>query len=647
MTDYERRQDTESQATRSRSQTSEGAEPSQRRASLRGQSYAAQKERLRPDTPVMRKEKPGGIGDALAVGAEAALAGAEAAIDALANYEDPDRVENQGNQFEDEKNAIEKLKDWVAGSKAYTNYQLLQIFYEATPKQRETVYFNTHGILYKLLATLKADQSLKVMNLCGFPLKWKVKHIYTDAKAGISRDLVMRAVHNAPLGERGALAKDKEQCELLEKKFSKDHPENLLGDGMRSTYYPNAVLKGAFWAIYPWYGKWADGTEKLDATARWAYIATAPADKITELKGKPAYGGRNQWTSLLHWGPRGAVLTAEQIKSVDTAALNGSVPLTDAFKAFEVRFNIPLSVPNVADITKLKFKTLYENLAILPPGTVNSDTIKDITVRQDPKALGSYNDYAGSATFGALMYDTKAHTSMADLGHTVRHEVGHQTDTKYGGFANLLSVAPGYVRKYKAISGWVDELALKMGNPGSAELKSLLTAFMKNQNTFANPHAAGPDGAKKTLWQQVSDNYNKNNLKPALQKLKAGGQHTASDAGVNDMLKLSRKQKYPANTPTFVGSRYFGAHYGEFFSWSQAIDDARGPGHGRSGYTMAAPYETYADLYAAYFSTKTARANNVPVWAGPHFEKVANYATRENQTSSVRPLSTAEGKVVG
>ena len=638
--DYEpkkERQQREDAASRP-SESGGGSSP---REALRGKSYEEGVAHLKPaGGPVMRKAKSGVAG---MLGAVVAGAAQQAAA-ALAQAESQDRVEKQGNQFEDRKDAIERLKDWAAGKKAYTSAQLLDIFNETTPQQRQVIYFGQHGILYKLLGTLSAEHSLRVMNLCGFPLQWKVKHIYTDAKPGIKRELMMRVVHNAPLGERADLARSKRDCELLQKHFPQDHPENLLGDGMRDTLYPSPITKGLFWALYPWYGKWADTTEKLDAAARWAYIATGPATKIPELKGKPALGGRNQWSSLLYWGPRGAALTADQIKSVDKAAADGALPLTDAFRVFEVRFNVPLKVPNLGDITRPKFKVLYDNFALLPPGTVNSDTLTSVTIKQDPKALGSYMDFMDSSKFGAIEYDTKAHTSLADLGHTVRHEMGHQTDTKYGGFTNLLSKAPGYFRKYKAMSGWLDELLEKMGAAGSVPLKNLLTAFMGKHNSFANPYAASPNAALKNLWQKVSDDYDKNDLKPSLDHLKNASKHSASGAAISRMLKLSRVQKYPANTPAFTGERYFGAHYGEYFSWHKDIDNARGPGHGRSAYTLAAPYETYADLYAAYFSTKTNRANNVPNWAADHFSKVASYGSRETQSSEDRPLTTGGGQ---
>src|SRR5690606_21991182 len=110
---------------------------------------------------------------------------------------------------------------------------------------------------------------------------------------------------------------------------------------------------------------------------------------IATLKSQPAQGGRNKWTSLLQWGPRGMALTPTMRVNVDKAALDGGISGAERVDLFLVRWNTELSDPGA---TVDAFKAVWNNLMRMPLATINSEVVNQVELRITTSG-GAYTDY--------------------------------------------------------------------------------------------------------------------------------------------------------------------------------------------------------------------------------------------------------------
>ncbi|MCB9763698.1 MAG: DUF4157 domain-containing protein [Alphaproteobacteria bacterium] len=566
------------------------------------------------------------------------------------------RVMDQGNQFEDMPDAWSQLVLWKKGQKITvavngvaqqvtpTNTDAMKLFYQLTPKQRRSLFMDEEGVLKHIFKNFTKDDAAQVMSMCDFPLKWKIHHWYTDiASTSEGRDLILRMIRNSPLGQRLDVCRTENVIALLKQGLAQDHPENVFGDEIKAQLYPDETQKNAFDKAHPKFAEWRDATEKLDAEARWAFVAQAPATNIASLKGQTASGSRNQWTSLIYWGPRGAALSSGMRASVDKIKDDAGVSAADRASLFEVRFNVAL---DDRGMTHDQFKAVWNSLLQVPLGTVTSDVVTQVRINATGTGGGDYTDYPNSGNFGRIQAGTS--TDLNHMGHTQRHEAGHAADTRLGGFANFSSKPPIVWKKWMTRKPWLRELMTYMDAPGSGDegnaYEALLDAHMTN-GTFTNPFT-GTTGtaAQRTLWGQVATEFSSNGVDKALDKLLAARKHTGATATVKTMLDGAKAGTWPSNQPTYLRDRFFLARYGEYFSYHRtggaAVWGLKGK-HGLSDYTLCTPYEFYADMFAAYFETSTQREKNVPSWAGGYFAAVAKEYDDKAMDDASNSTSTA------
>jgi len=617
--------------------------------------------------------------------------------------EDTNRVENQGNQFEGEtKTAWQKLKDALAAAPPVKN-DILGPFYEMTPSQRKDLYLDKDTLLTKLLATpaLTNGERMRVLNYCDFPLVKKLDAWYV--KKGLlfnNNDLVKGLIFNAPMSQKMDVVKNQTVCTLLSVSFLGTHPENLFGDDFGKTYYPTFWDMLVFADKYEWYANWymATAALKFDAEGKWAEIAgkADPAAEVAAIKGKPG----NLWDGeILGKTPRGSALTTSMMANIKKIAFAGALAEADRIKLMAVRFNFDLTKPS-GNLPNDVFQTLWNNFEVLPIGIVTSDLVTKMLYQERPLewtcpdpncpdttdhgaagncptcaangtatalvssptgALGSYDDYAtaGSGTveyadptqenptlFGAgpltAQQTADKQKELEDFGHTVRHEIGHQADTKLGGFTNFQSKAPAFWKKWNSMDGWLDSMLDYSNARHKQGFKALLSACMSGtpKGGFVNPYA-GPK-LKKQLWDGVAAVYDPDDLEPALKRLKQWGKHNADSKALAGMLTESKAEDYPSGNRTCISKHYFGCHYGEYYSYRQKAEEARTTGHGTSGYTLAHPAEFYADLFASYFAKKP-RAGNVPGWAEGYFAQVEQQFVRPMFQDATGNKTSAEG----
>lgn len=593
--------------------------------------------------------------------------------------EDTDRVVKQGSQFEDTGDMWDQLKAWAGAPNTKTADEVLGIFYKMTPPQRNKVYMNNDSVLTAITnrtckgGALTPEQVLIILNHCDFPLRWKIEEWYFKMKVIGKDKLIRRVIHNAPLYQRREAIVQQKVCEKLAEVFRGEHPENLFGDDMKNQYYATPDAKTAFWGSYPWYGKWCDREYKIDFESHWSALANFPG-----LVAKWKTSGL--WKDhILKYTPRAAALTDTQIVSIDKLAYNGAVAMAEKLDLFQVRWNADYAKESgTLDWTNLK--VVWDNLKKLPIGLVTSDMIarfvsfkgsayycpkvgcpREFTKVLAPGACpicgsglelygtrGSYQDAPNAGDYGDVKYGQISGGSSADLlgkfGHTVRHEVGHQTDTKLGGFANFVSKGPGFWKKYEGSGAWATSFVDYMGCAGDEKeaYKKLVVAYVKKDANFPNPLAG--THAKKARWDTVSTKYKSGSLADALAV--AGMSHKANAATINTQATHAQKNSdsYPKGTPGFMGDRYFGKHYSEFYSYHKGCEAARAKaGH----YCMSNPYDFYADLFANYF-TKAAPHNNrkgdVPPWAAGYFKQVAEQFDRKaKQNPATYQKTLAEG----
>lgn len=568
------------------------------------------------------------------------------------------RVVDQGNQFEDLTSAWDKLVAWKQGTsitfisrgnsvtRQPTDADALSFFYELTPNQRNSIWRGTEGVLQQIFARFTKADAAKVMGLCDFPLRWKIIHWFRDISAsGGGRDLIRTMISNSALGQRVDVVKDETCVGHLVTTFADDHPENLLGDAIKTQLYPDESTAATFDAAHPRYAEWRNQAEKLDAENRWAFVGQNPTANITTLKGQSASGGRNKWTSLIHWGPRGQALTPTMRANIDKAALDSGLGAGDRDELFQVRWNCELS-DGGANFDK--WKTVWQNLQQMPLGVVSSDTVREIELRISTSG-GAYTDYPHSSGFGDIWVGTSA--SLDYVGHTVRHEIGHAADTKLGGFANFSSKPPILWKKWMTEEPWLQDMMHYMdapaGDEGSAFLQ-LMQAAMSSSN-FVSPFGAysGPDVGpptvdqqKEKLWKEVEDAYNTQGIAKALEVLKTAGKHSADPATIKKILDDGQGGgTHPTSEPGYVRDHYFLKKYGEHYSYHKDGGSEVWSNSHLRAYTLCSPYEYFADMFAAYFETKTNRDANVPAWAAGYFKQLesmydANAVDDPNNTRS-------------
>lgn len=546
--------------------------------------------------------------------------------------EDTERVLDQGNQFEDAGNAWDKMIAWKDGTtitfatrggtvtRAPTDSDALLFIYEMTPDQRSKVWLGREGVLTHIFDQFTRAQSARVMGLCDFPLRWKITHWFRDitAGAGGGRDTIRSMISNSPLGQRLDAARDEAVTALLLPTFQDDHPENLYGDAIAEQLYPDEWAGILFDLTHPLFASWRNSAEKLDAEARWAYVAADPAANIATLKTQGAMGGRNKWTSLLHWGPRGQALSPTMMTNIDTAALTSGVSVADRSQLFEARWNVPLVEGSSTATTFAAFEAVWKALQRVPLGTVSSDVVTQMELRSS-RSGGAYTDLPMGGGFGNIWSGTGG--TLTKTGHTVRHEVGHAADVQLGGYANLASKPPILWKKWWTDEPWYKEMLRHMDAPTSGAegnaFVSLLRAGM-NGTAFTNPFAALPSGnALRTVWGDAATAYtdNGNSVIDALTVLKDAGKHTADPATIDTILSDGQGNgTHPSSEPSYVRDHYFLKKYGEHFAYHKSgAQDVWGNSNLRA-YTLCSPYEFYADIFSAYFSTDTNRAANVPGW---------------------------------
>ena len=565
--------------------------------------------------------------------------------DAKSDPNDPNktRVADQGNQFEAEPSAWDKLMAWKGGQTTSvkgvqavpTNADALGFFYELVPSQRTRVFLDEDGMLRHIFANFTSVESGRVISLCDFPLEWKIYHWYTDTLNGVgnSRDILRTMISNSPLGQRLAVVQDENLVTLLQKDFAADHPENLFGEEVKTNLYPDVFSEILFDGKHPKYAAWRDAAAKLDARGRWEFVSQGAAANITLLKGLTTATGDDQWTSLLKWTPKGAALSPDMRAFLDTAKDDGGVSVADRAAMFDVRWSFPLVDPGM---TFAQFQTIWNQLAALPMGLVTSDVVTQLTLSNHGKGGGSYNDITNDGGFGTI--DIGSNNDLAHMDHTVRHEVGHAADVKAGGFSAFSSGTPAAWRKWMAERPWLLDITSNAGGPSGPEgdaVADLLSAEI-NGGVFNSPFGPfvdpgtlplSPQEEQQKFWQGVDDDYLNNGLASALKMLKDGKKLTGKPDDVTAVTDLAKGESYPDSKPDYLNSTFYVKKYGEFFAYqSPGGNDvwARSGKNGLSGYTLCSPYEFYADLFAAYFETPTKREANVPGWAGGYFASIAS-----------------------
>lgn len=551
------------------------------------------------------------------------------------------RVLDHGNNFEDQISAWDKLLAWKNGqsitfaiggsdvTRAPTDDDALFFFIELTPNQRVNVWMDQDGVLRHIFSRFTRDDAAQVMGMCDFPLRWKIIHWFRDiAAAGAGREMIRDMIANSPLGQRIDAASDEECIGMMVSAFAEDNPENIFGDQIKAQLYPDEATQQVFDAGHPKYADWRNTTEKLDVEARWAYIAEGPVANIDALKNQTAMGGRNKWTSLLHWGPRGMALAPTQRENVDKIALTSGVSVADRVELFQVRWNCPLVDPG-ADFDK--FENVWTNLQRMPLATISSEVVGEVELRITTSG-GAYTDYPNSDGFGDMWVGTDADLSY--VGHTVRHEVGHAADTRLGGFANFSSKPPIVWKKWWTEQPWLQSMLGYMDAPSGPEgdaFMQLMQAAMSS-GAFVSPFGAytGPDVGPPTVeqqqqktWKAVEDAYSSQGIKRALEVLKAEGKHTADPTTVKQIVDDGQGDgTHPESEPPYIRDHYFLKKYGEHFSYHKTGGAEVWANSKLRAYTLCSPYEYYADVFAAYFETSSSREANVPAWAAPYFKQL-------------------------
>lgn len=573
------------------------------------------------------------------------------------------RVVDRGNQFEDQSSAWGKLVAWKKGqsitfassntsvTRVPTDIDALSFFYELTPNQRHEVWMNTEGVLTHIFTRFTKANAAKVMSMCDFPLRWKIYHWFKDISvSGGFRDFIRSMISNSPLGQRLEVVQNEQCVDLMSTTFADDHPENLFGDAIKAELYPDTTTAAAFDKLHPKFAAWRDKATKLDAESRWALVGTSPVANIATLKATAAAEGRNQWTSLVYWGPRGLALSPTMRQNIDKAALDSGVTGADRADLFQARWNVLLTDPGAPFNA---FKTVWTNLQQMPFETISSDVVRKIELRIATSG-GAYNDIPTSGGYGEIWVGTS--TSLAYVGHTVRHEIGHGADTKLGGFASFSSKPPIVWKKWQTEQPWLQEILRYMDAPGGGTEGTAFLQLMQAAlagSAFVSPlgaYVAPPKGTKLTplqeqqkLWQKAADAYNSNgnDLGKALDVLKKAGKHTASSSTVKTMMTRAAAQDFPTSEPRYVRDHYFLKKYGEHFSYHHSGGKEVWKNKKLRDYTLCSPYEYYADMFAAYFETDTKREKNVPAWAAGYFKQLeSSYDAKaaddpKNTTSTV------------
>jgi hypothetical protein len=563
------------------------------------------------------------------------------------------RVEDQGNTFEDQLDVWTKLQAWKnntsitfalkTSNTAYTSFtraptdtDALAFFYEASIGIRRKVYLNVDKILERICTRFSKAESARIMGLCDFPLEWKIRHWFNDVPVvgpPANRPLMLQFIRNSPLNQRLVVCRDEEVIDLLTPALGSDHPENVFGDAIKSQLYPDAATQATFDAAHPKFAAWRGGSDKLDAEARWAEIATDPVTVIARLKTENVTtGARNKWTSLVHWGPRGQTLTATMRANIDKAALTAAVSIGDRADLFEARFNHPFTDPGAAFD---KVAAVWKQLAKLPPGIVTSEMTRGVALRTTTSA-GEYMDMPWLGSFGTWWTGTTG--SLKHTAHTVRHEVGHAADVQAGGFSNLSSKPPILWKRWMTPTPWLQQILNYMdasGGPEAAAWMAFMTAAY-NTAAFVNPFGAytntpGPDTPlqkRQKLWGRVATRYNaSNDVKSALRLLKRKGKHTASPNTIRKIIAHTRAETYPNSKPSYLRDHFFLKKYGEHYSYHKKGGNqvwARNGKRGLSSYTLCSPYEYYADMFAAYYATDKNRHKNVPAWTSTYFKALTD-----------------------
>jgi hypothetical protein len=573
------------------------------------------------------------------------------------------RVLDHGNNFEDQISAWDKLLAWkngqsitfaISGSnvtRAPTDDDALFFFIELTPNQRSNVWMNQEGVLSQIFARFTRDNAARVMGHCDFPLRWKIIHWFRDiAASGGGRELIRDMIANSPLGQRLDAVGDEQAIGLMVTTFAEDNPENIFGDQIKTQLYPDEATQQVFDAAHPNYAGWRNRTEKLDAEARWAFIAENPVANIDALKSQEAMGGRNKWTSLIYWGPRGMALAPTQRENVDKIALTSGVSVADRAELFQVRWTCPLVDPGA---TFTKFKNIWINLQRMPLATISSDVVREVELRTGTSG-GAYTDYPNDSGFGEMWVGTN--TSLAYAGHTIRHEVGHAADTKLGGFANFSSKPPIVWKKWWTEEPWLQSMLGYMDAPtsgpeGNAFLQ-LMQAAMSG-GAFASPFGpyTGPDVGPPTpeqqqqkVWKKVEDAYNSQGIKKALEILKTEGKHTANPSTLKKIVDDGQGDgTHPESEPGYIRDHYFLKKYGEHFSYHATGGKEAWANSKLRAYTLCSPYEYYADMFAAYFETDANRESNVPGWAAPYFKQLESMYDANAADDPNNRRSTAYG----
>lgn len=566
------------------------------------------------------------------------------------------RVQDQGNQFEGNTNAWDCMVAWKEGTSiAYsigpnknftqvpTNAHAAKFFYQMTPDQRTKIWMNEKGVLRHAFSQFDAAQVQRMIDFCDFPLQWKIIHWSEDVTGGaITRDVLRGMISAAPLGQRLVVVQDAKCVAHLKVPLKDDHPENIFGDEVKANLYPDEFTAMFFDAFNAEYAEWRNSAVKLDAEGRWALIAADPAGAVATLKSQPAMGGLNKWTSLIKWGPRGVALSPTMRANIDKAALDAGTATDDRAMMFEMRWNCPLVDPGIA---LDRFKPLYGALQAMPLGIVTSDVVTKITI-DNSKSGGAYNDYIDSAKFGSFWVGTGPSASLAKIASTTRHEIGHAADVKLGGFTNLASKPPILWKKWMDTDAWVAEMVKYMDPPSAPDESSALNGLMKaavGNSAWASPFGAytgpttgtlSPENQKKKTWHDAATAYssNANSISKALDVLRPANKTTAANAPMNDIVTNARLKSgggsHPESEPNYLRDRFFLKKYGEHFMYHKKGGSEVWSNGNLRAYTLCSPYEFYADIFSAYFSTDTDREKNIPAWTRDYMKSLeAMYET--------------------
>jgi hypothetical protein len=304
--------------------------------------------------------------------------------------------------------AYQWLKDELAKPKPDAG-QIFDTFSAwMTADQKQRLLRSPEYAQIKALASISAEQLLRMLNVAGSPLLFKVKE-YLD-KGGRQVKPLRLAFATAGDGARLEVAKDEATVGRLRAILGTVHPEIIFGPGVLIGLYPGESTVEKLAETRPELASWLKRHTKKDESIIMNAIGKmfGLASALYAIKKDGAAASKKEVIAAVDAAPRGLALpqhervVLDQIEEV--AYADGAYKSYDLGKMFVTRWGRPFK--GASGRTKSFLHQVWKALKQLPEEHVMKvNVLSYFEENLDPKSAGSFTDWLGGSNFGALKLD--------------------------------------------------------------------------------------------------------------------------------------------------------------------------------------------------------------------------------------------------